>query len=431
MKNIIVKVLKDSIGEELEIEPGDELLTVNNSKIQDYIDYKYQISDEIVYLEIKKKNGEIWELEIEKEYDEDIGIVFENPLMDNIKVCSNKCIFCFIDQLPKGMRKTLYLKDDDTRLSFLYGNFVSLTNLTDDEINRIIRYRISPIKVSVHTTDPELRKYMMGNDRDFDILEYLKRLIDAHITVDCQIVLVRDVNDKEKLSETVRDLSSLHPGLRSIAVVPVGLSRHREKLTDLKPYDKESAQEVVSRVTKLQEKLLKKLGSRLIFIADEFYILSENDFPSYEEYEDFAQLENGIGMCRLFESKIEKELKNISCEKVAKDEVTFVTGVAAYDLMVAAAEKIMSSVNVKINVVKITNNCFGDKITVSGLITGKDLIDQLKGKNYKNLILPGNMFNDSNLMLDDMVVEDLERELKSRVQICNLETDSLLELIVK
>ena len=431
MKNIIVKVLRNSIGEELEIEPGDELLTVNNSKIQDYIDYKYQISDEIVYLEIKKKNGEIWELEIEKEYDEDIGIVFENPLMDNIKVCSNKCIFCFIDQLPKGMRKTLYLKDDDTRLSFLYGNFVSLTNLTDDEINRIIRYRISPIKVSVHTTDPELRKYMMGNDRDFDILEYLKRLIDAHITVDCQIVLVRDVNDKEKLSETVRDLSSLHPGLRSIAVVPVGLSRHREKLTDLKPYDKESAQEVVSRVTKLQEKLLKKLGSRLIFIADEFYILSENDFPSYEEYEDFAQLENGIGMCRLFESKIEKELKNISCEKVAKDEVTFVTGVAAYDLMVAAAEKIMSSVNVKINVVKITNNCFGDKITVSGLITGKDLIDQLKGKNYKNLILPGNMFNDSNLMLDDMVVEDLERELKSRVQICNLETDSLLELIVK
>lgn len=431
MKNIIVKVLRNSIGEELEIEPGDELLTVNNSKIQDYIDYKYQISDEIIYLEIKKKNGEIWELEIEKEYDEDIGIVFENPLMDNIKVCSNKCIFCFIDQLPKGMRRTLYLKDDDTRLSFLYGNFITLTNLTDDEINRIIKYRISPIKVSVHTTDPELRKYMMGNDKDFDILEYLKRLIDAHITVDCQIVLVRDVNDKEKLSETVNDLSSLHPGLRSIAVVPVGLTRHREKLTDLKPYDKESAQEVVSRVTKLQEKLLKKLGTRLIFIADEFYILSENDFPSYEEYEDFDQLENGIGMCRLFESKIEEELKNISCEKVAKDEVTLVTGAAAYDLMVAAAEKIMSLVNVKINVVKIINNCFGDKITVSGLVTGKDIIDQLKGKDYKNLILPGNMFNDSNVMLDDMVIEDLERELKSRIQICNLETDSLLELIVK
>lgn len=431
MKNIIVKLLRNSIAEELEIEPGDELLTVNNSKIQDYIDYKYQISDEIIYLEIKKKNGEIWGLEIEKEYDEDIGIVFENPLMDNIKVCSNKCIFCFIDQLPKGMRKTLYFKDDDTRLSFLYGNFITLTNLTDDEINRIIKYRISPIKVSVHTTDPELRKYMMGNDKDFDILEYLKRLIDAHITVDCQIVLVRDVNDKEKLSETVNDLSSLHPGLRSIAVVPVGLTRHREKLTDLKPYDKESAQEVVSRVTKLQEKLLKKLGTRLIFIADEFYILSENDFPSYEEYEDFDQLENGIGMCRLFESKIEEELKNISCEKVAKDEVTLVTGAAAYDLMVAAAEKIMSLVNVKINVVKIINNCFGDKITVSGLVTGKDIIDQLKGKDYKNLILPGNMFNDSNVMLDDMVIEDLERELKSRIQICNLETDSLLELIVK
>ena len=431
MKNIIVKVLKNSIAEELEIEPGDELLTVNNSAIKDYIDYKYQISDDLVYFEIKKKNGEIWELEIEKEYDEDIGIVFENPLMDNIKVCSNKCIFCFIDQMPKGMRKTLYVKDDDTRLSFLYGNFITLTNLSDDEIERIIKYRISPIKVSVHTTDPELRKYMMGNDRDMDILEYLRKLIEAHITVDCQIVLVRDVNDKEQLNKTINDLSSLYPGLRSVAVVPVGLTKHREKLMELKPFDKESAKDVVKQVTRLQETLLRKLNTRFIFIADEFYILSGYDFPSYEAYEDFDQLENGIGMCRLFKTQVEKAIKDCRYKKVIKDEVTFVTGAAAYELMVEIADKIMSKINVKINVVKIINNFFGDKITVSGLITGKDIIEQLKGKKYKNLILPNNMINDNNVMLDDLEIKDLERELNTKAEICHVGADSLLSLIVK
>lgn len=431
MKNLIVKVLKNSIAEELEIEPGDELLTVNNSKIKDYIDYKYQISDELVYFEIKKKDGEIWELEIEKEYDEDIGIVFDNPLMDNIKVCSNKCIFCFIDQMPKGMRKTLYVKDDDTRLSFLYGNFITLTNLSDDEIDRIIKYKISPIKVSVHTTDSELRKYMMGNDKDMDILIYLKKLIDANITVDCQIVLVRDVNDKEQLTKTINDLSSLHPGLRSVAVVPVGLTKHREKLIELKPFDKESASEVVKQVTEMQNILLKRIGTRFIFIADEFYILSENDFPSYEDYEDFDQLENGIGMCRLFKTQVVEAVKKIEYNKVINNEVTFVTGVAAYELLVELADIIISKINVKINVVKIINNYFGDRITVSGLITGKDIIEQLKGKNYKNIILPRNMINDNLVMLDDMVIEDLEKELNTKVEVCDVDGDTLLSLIVK
>lgn len=431
MKNIIVKVLKNSIAEELEIEPGDELLTVNNSQVKDYIDYKYQISDELVYFEIKKKDGEIWDLEIEKEYDEDIGIVFENPLMDNIKVCSNKCIFCFIDQMPRGMRKTLYVKDDDTRLSFLYGNFITLTNLSDDEIDRIIKYRISPIKVSVHTTDSELRKYMMGNDKDMDILEYLKKLIDANITVDCQIVLVRDVNDKDQLTKTINDLSSLHPGLRSVAVVPVGLTKHREKLIELKAFDKESASEVVNQVTKLQKDLLKKIGTRFIFIADEFYILSGNDYPSYEDYEDFDQLENGIGMCRLFKSQVQETLKNINYKEVLNDEVTFVTGVAAYELMVEIAEMIMKEVNVKINVVKIINNYFGDRITVSGLTTGKDILDQLKGKDYKNIIMPRNMINDNLVMLDDMVIEDLEKELNTKVKVCEVDGNALLSLLVK
>jgi putative radical SAM enzyme (TIGR03279 family) len=431
MKNIIVKVLKNSIAEELEIEPGDELLRVNNTPVKDYIDYKYQISDDLVLIEIKKKNGEIWELEIEKEYDEDIGIVFENPLMDNIKVCSNKCIFCFIDQMPKGMRKTLYVKDDDTRLSFLYGNFITLTNLSDDEIDRIIKYKISPIKVSVHTTDNQLRKFMMGNDRDIDIMLYLKKLIDGGITVDCQIVLVRDINDKEQLTKTINDLASLHPYLRSVAIVPVGLTKHREKLLELKAFDKESAMEVVAQVERLQRDLLKKINTRFAFIADEFYILSGRDFPSYEEYEDFNQLENGIGMCRLFKSEIEDTLRSLKYKEVIRDEVTIVTGVAAYDLMVELSQKIMNKINIKINVVKIINNHFGHRITVSGLTTGKDIIEQLKGKDYRNLIIPRNMINDNFVMLDDMVIEDLKKELNTDVFVCEVDAEALFSLIVK
>jgi len=431
MKNIIVKVLKNSIAEELELEPGDELISVNNCTIKDYIDYKYQISDDFVLFEIRKQDGEIWELEIEKEYDEDIGIVFENPLMDNIKVCSNKCIFCFVDQMPKGMRKTLYLKDDDTRMSFLYGNFITLTNLTEDEIDRIVKYRISPIKVSVHTTDSELRKYMMGNDKDIDILKYLKRLIDAGITVDCQIVLVRDVNDGEQLSKTINDLSSLHPGLRSVAVVPVGLTRFRERLLELKPFDKENSTEVVRQVTAIQKKLLKKLGTRFIFIADEFYIQSENEFPSYEDYEEFDQLENGIGMCRLFRQQIEDLIDEYAGSKPIAEEITLVTGVAAYELLTYISEKIMKSIPVKINVVKIINNFFGERITVSGLTTGKDIIAQLKDNNYKNIIIPRNMINDNNVMLDDLTIEDLERELNAEVVVCETDGASLLNLITR
>lgn len=431
MKNIIVKVLKNSIAEEMELEPGDELVSVNNCIVKDYIDYKYQISDENVLFEVRKANGEIWELEIEKEYDEDIGIVFENPLMDNIKVCSNKCIFCFIDQMPKGMRKTLYVKDDDTRLSFLYGNFITLTNLKDDEIERIIKYKISPIKVSVHTTDSNLRKYMMGNDKDIDILEYLKKLIDAGITVDCQIVLVRDVNDKDQLDKTIRDLSSLHPGLRSVAVVPVGLTKFRDRLVEIRPFDKESATEIVRQVTELQNELYNKLDTRFIFIADEFYITSGMDFPSYEDYEDFDQLENGIGMCRLFKQQIEDLLDEYEGSEPIADEIAFVTGSAAYDLMVGLSEKIMKKIPLKINVVKIINNFFGERITVSGLTTGKDIIEQMKDKNYKNIILPRNMINDNNVMLDDLTIQDLEKELNTEVTVCDVDGETLLNAITK
>lgn len=435
MKNIIVKVSKNSIAEELDLEPGDELLSVNDCEIIDYIDYKFQISDDTVLLKIIKKDGELWEYEVEKEYDEDIGIVFENPLMDNIKVCSNNCIFCFIDQMPKGMRKTLYLKDDDTRLSFLYGNFITLTNLSEDEISRIIRYRISPIKVSVHTTDSDLRKFMMGNDKDIDIIKYLSRLTNAGITVDCQVVLVRDVNDGKVLDKTIRDLSKLHPNLRSVAVVPVGLTDFRDKLFEIKPFDKQSASSLVEQVSLLQKELYSKIKTRFVFVADEFYITSEEKFPQYKDYESFDQLENGIGMCKLFEWEIDNYLKKIKISKEkqnTKKEITIVTGVAAYDLLLSESQKIMKRVNVKINIEKVVNNFFGEKITVAGLVTGKDIIEQLKLKNHKHIIIPDCMLNDENgVFLDDFTVEDIKRELNAEVEVCKVDGKELLNLIIQ
>lgn len=431
MKNKIIKVLKNSIAEELELEVGDELLKVNGSEITDYIDYKFQISDETVMLEVKKADGEIWDLEVEKDYDEDIGIVFENPLMDNIKVCQNKCIFCFIDQMPKGMRKSLYLKDDDTRLSFLYGNFITLTNLSEDEIKRIIQYRISPIKVSVHATDPALRTFMMGNKQEKNVMEYLKRLTDAEITVDCQIVLVRDVNDGEALNKTIRDLSSLQPYVRSVAIVPVGITDYREKLTQINPFDKESSLKLIEQIDSLQKEMYKKLKTRFVFLADEFYILANKDFPEYEFYEDFDQLENGIGLCRLLSWEIDEYLKKYKNKTPKFEEVTIVTGAAAYDLILKLSKKIMSHIDIKINVEKIINRFFGEKITVAGLVTGKDIIEQLENKNCKNIILPACMLNDDNVFLDDLKVSDIEKGLNSKIYVCEVNGEKLLKYLVK
>lgn len=436
--NKIVNVLRNSIAEELEIEPGDELISVNGAGIQDYIDYKFQISDYEIELEIKKPDGEIWQLEIEKEYDEDLGIIFENPLMDNIKVCKNNCIFCFIDQMPKGMRKTLYLKDDDTRLSFLYGNFITLTNLSDDEIDRIIKYRISPIKVSVHATDLNVRNEMMGKNDGKDIMLYLKKLSDAEITVDCQIVLCRNINDKEVLNNTVNDLISLYPNVRSVAVVPVGLTDYRERLYNLEKFDRESSLELINQVEKKQKDLLKLYGTRFVFIADEFYVLSEGEFPPYNDYEDFDQIENGIGLFRLFEQEIEDSLRNFKKLKSSKTGIvhskkfTVVTGAGAYGIMSELTDKISEKTGIEIEVVKIINECFGKNITVAGLVTGNDIINQLKGKGYENLVIPKVMveFEDS-IFLDDVKIEDLERELSTKVYVCEVDGKKFVDLLLK
>lgn len=419
-RNVIERIKEGSIAEELNIEAGDLLLSINGNKVKDIIDYKYLISDEYIEVEIEKKSGEVWLFEIEKEFDEDLGIEFTNPLIDKAKSCRNKCMFCFIDQLPKGMRETLYFKDDDSRLSFLQGNFITLTNMSDEEIDRIIKYRISPINVSVHTTNPELRIKMLRNKNAGKIMTILKKFKEAGLKVNCQIVLVKDVNDGLELERTLNDLSSLYPSICSVAVVPVGLTKYRENLPKIEPFNKESAAIVLNQIIRKQNELLKKIGTRFVFASDEFYVMADYPIPHYHEYEGFPQIENGVGLIRNFEHEVDKELKNINNNKDLNKSYIIATGTLAYDFMLGIKDKILSKFNnLNLEIVPIENRFFGKLITVSGLITGQDLLHALT--KYKDIvidgiIIPKNMLRkDTEVFLDDFAVTDIENELNTNI----------------
>lgn len=419
-RNVIERIKEGSIAEELNIEAGDVLLSINGNKVKDIIDYKYLISDEYIEVEIEKKSGEVWLFEIEKEFDEDLGIEFTNPLIDKAKSCRNKCMFCFIDQLPKGMRETLYFKDDDSRLSFLQGNFITLTNMSDEEIDRIIKYRISPINVSVHTTNPELRIKMLRNKNAGKIMTILKKFKEAGLKVNCQIVLVKDVNDGLELERTLNDLSSLYPSICSVAVVPVGLTKYRENLPKIEPFNKESAAIVLNQIIRKQNELLKKIGTRFVFASDEFYVMADYPIPHYHEYEGFPQIENGVGLIRNFEHEVDKELKNINNNIDLNKSYIIATGTLAYDFMLGIKDKILSKFNnLNLEIVPIENRFFGKLITVSGLITGQDLLHALT--KYKDIvidgiIIPKNMLRkDTEVFLDDFAVTDIENELNTNI----------------
>lgn len=417
-RNVIEKVKRGSIAEEMNIEAGDILLSINGNKVKDIIDYKFLISDEYVEVEVEKKNGEVWVLEVEKEFDEDLGIEFTNPLIDRAKSCRNKCIFCFIDQLPKGMRETLYFKDDDSRLSFLQGNFITLTNMSDEEIDRIIKYRISPINISVHTTNPELRIKMLNNKNAGKLLSILRRFKEADLKVNCQIVLVKGVNDGSELERTINDLSSLYPSVESVAVVPVGLTKYRENLHKIEPFDKESSMEVLDYILNKQNELLYKIGTRFVFASDEFFVMADYPIPQYDEYEGFPQIENGVGLMRNFEYEVEKELRNINNNIDLKKSYIIATGTLAYDFMCGIKDMILSKFNyLKLKVVAVENEFFGKSITVSGLVTGGDLVKKLSGyKGFDGIIIPRSMLrSDTEVFLDDLTVSDIERELNTKI----------------
>lgn len=431
-KNIIENIIKDSIADELELEVGDEILSINGENIKDIIDYKYLISDEHIELEIKKLNGELISFEIEKDFYEDLGIEFSNPLIDEAKRCSNNCVFCFIDQLPPNMRQTLYFKDDDSRLSFLQGNFITLTNMKEEDIERIIKYRISPINVSVHTTNPELRKKMLRNINASKIMDILKRFDEAHIEVNCQIVCIPDINDKEELDRTVRDLYELKNSVSSLAIVPVGITKYRENLPDLKPFDRQRSIEIIEQVHKLQKEFLEKSNTRFVFLGDEFYILAGMDIPEDEEYEGYPQIENGVGLVRNFSEEINEELKNYQISN-NEGEVTLVTGTLAKEFMEDIKSRVLKKLpNYKINVRAIENDFFGRTITVAGLVTGIDIIKQVDKMDYKNLMIPDCMLRaNTDYFLDDTTLGELENKLNRKVFVTKVDGKDFLKKLFK
>lgn len=421
MKKIKIEgINKNSIAEELEIKPNSYLISVNDEEIYDILDYKFQISDEYVTIQVEY-NGEITEYEIEKDINEDIGLVFEQELIDNPRRCMNKCIFCFMDQLPNNMRDTLIFKDDDYRLSFLTGNYVTLTNCKEEDIDRIIKYRLSPINISVHTTNTELRKKMLNNKNAGNVLGYIQKLYDNEIYMNGQIVLCPEYNDKDELIKTVNDLTKFYPYMESISIVPVGLTDYREGLTSLRPFTSEEMKDIIIDIEKIQATLYKKYGSKVVYLSDEFYLKSNTPLPPYEHYEEFPQLENGVGMASLFISQFNERLKELEKENIQQknNKVSTITGIISKDIITECSKILQEKYNVEILVYPIVNDFFGHNITVTGLLTGNDIYEQLKDKDLgERLYICSNMLkDDEDIFLDNMQVTELSQKLGTEITI--------------
>ena len=423
-QHMIQRIEKGSIAEEMGMEPGDELLKINGSEIRDIFDYQYLVQDEYIEVLVRKANGEEWLLEIDKDYDEDLGIEFENGLMDDYRSCHNKCIFCFIDQMPKGMRETLYFKDDDSRLSFLQGNYVTLTNMSDEDVERIIRYRLSPINISFQTTNPKLRCMMLNNRFAGRALEQVKKLYEAGITMNGQIVLCKHVNDGAELERSISDLTAYLPHLESVSVVPVGLSKYRDGLYPLEPFTKEDAAEVLQCIHKWQKKVYPEYGLHFVHASDEWYVLAEEELPEEERYDGYLQLENGVGMLRLLQEEFRDAMEQLQEDQEwysdCAEELSVVTGRLAYPFIRDMVQQMTSRFpGLDVHVYAITNDFFGERITVSGLLTGQDIIRQLQGRKLGvRILLPQNVLRSGeDYFLDDVTVADVEKALQVKVDI--------------
>jgi len=424
-EHVVKDIVPGSIAEELEIEPGDILLKINDEVIEDIFDYQYYCEDEYIVVTIQKPDGEEWELEIEKDEDEDLGIIFENGLMDDYRSCHNKCIFCFIDQMPKGMRETLYFKDDDARLSFLQGNYITLTNMSDHDIDKVIKYRLSPINISFQTTNPELRCKMLNNRFAGEALNKVKKFYDAGIEMNGQIVLCKGVNDGDELERSLRDLYGYLPHLKSVSIVPVGLSKYRDGLYPLKPFDKRDAEVLIDTVEKWQQKAMEEYRLHFVHASDEWYILADRDMPYEESYDGYLQLENGVGMLRLMIDEFDDALKEAVDKKVkgfvpVKEKVSVITGKLAYPYILQMAKRLMEEFPEKeIQVIPIRNEFFGEMITVSGLLTGQDIIKQCKDLDLgERLMLPENLLRSGEIvLLDDITTIDIQNSLQVKVDI--------------
>ena len=431
-EHIVKAVEPGSIAEEMGIESGDKLLSINDKEIEDVFDYHYLVNDEEILLLIQKPNGEEWELEIEKDYEEDLGIVFEQGLMDEYRSCRNNCIFCFIDQMPKGMRDTLYFKDDDSRLSFLQGNYITLTNMSDHDIDRIVKYHLEPINISFQTTNPELRCKMLHNRFAGEALKKVDKLYEGGIQMNGQIVLCKGINDGEELERSIRELSKYLPLLQSVSVVPVGLTKFRDGLYPLEPFTLEDAREVIRIIEKWQKVFYEEYGLHFIHGGDEWYIKAGMELPEEERYDGYLQLENGVGMIRLLQNEFAEACADMQGDD-RQTELSMATGYAAYDYLKEMTEQLVEKFpNVKIHLYKIRNDFFGEKITVAGLITGQDLINQLKGKPLGDtLLLPCNMLRDGEeVFLDDVSISEVKESLQVEVDIVKSSGRDLIDAII-
>lgn len=431
-EHIVKSLMPGGIGEELGIEPGDKLLAINGNEIQDVFDYYYYEESEQLLLLIEKPDGEEWELEIEKDEDESLGIEFDQSLMDEYRSCRNKCMFCFIDQMPKGMRETLYFKDDDSRLSFLQGNYITLTNMSDHDVERIVKYRLEPINISFQTTNPELRCKMLHNRFAGEALKKVDILYRGQIEMNGQIVLCKGVNDGEELERTIRDLTGYLPYLKSVSIVPVGLTKYRDGLYPLEPFTKEDAREVLSVIHRWQEKIYQEHGIHMIHAGDEWYVLAEEEVPEEERYDGYLQLENGVGMMRLLFNEVQEALSAVTGDERQR-EISLATGRLMYPYIGKILEEIRKRFpNITTHLYAIRNDFFGERITVSGLITGQDLTGQLKGQPLgERLLLPCNMLKIGEpVFLDDFTLEEVENSLQVKTDIVKSSGQDLLDAVI-
>nr|WP_307399991.1 DUF512 domain-containing protein [Desulfofundulus luciae] len=410
---VIERVAPGSIAAELGMEPGDRLVAVNGLPVEDILDYRFLTCEEELTLTLIKANGEEWLYDVEKDYDDDLGVDFAGGGLEPIRRCQNRCLFCFVDQMPRGLRPTLYIKDDDYRLSFTQGNFITLTNLRERDLERIIRLRLSPLYISVHTTSPALREKMLGHPRAGKIMEQLHRLARGGIEMHTQVVLCPGINDGVELERTVRDLVNLWPAVRSVAIVPVGLTRYREGLFPLRPFTREEAARVVEQVQTWQDHCLERCAHAVVFAGDEFYLLAERKVPPALRYDDFPQTENGVGLVRLFLDEWEKISRSLPRALPSPRRVTVATGVLAEGVLAPVAARLNEINNLAVELAVIPNRLFGPQVTVAGLVSGKDIVAALQCRNPgQTLILPAVMLRrPEQVFLDGMTVPELSSRL--------------------
>jgi len=434
--HVIKYIEPGSIAQEIELQIGDELISMNGVIIEDVLDFKYfEKDEELELLLYRPSTNEEWEIFIEKEDFEELGVDFEEGLMDEYKSCHNKCVFCFIDQLPPGMRETMYFKDDDARLSFLQGNYITLTNMKEKDFKRVIDYRLSPMNLSIHTMNMELRKDMLHNRFAGNLIDYMQRLFDANLYMNGQIVLCKNINDGDELIYSLDQMMKYLPYLQSVSIVPVGLSKYRDHLTKLEPFTREDAIQIIQLVEEYQQKALKEHDIHFIHAADEFYFLAQQDMPSSDSYDGYLQYENGVGMTRLLLDEFDESYMTFDAQQkeVPKyNKITYVTGTLIQETLEKLAHRMQEITAVENSIYGIVNHFFGEKITVSGLVTGTDILEQLASKDLGDIVyIPRNMLkSDEEIFLDNVTLQQLETELKCKVRPLPLKGNLLFEAML-